>query len=176
MSKRTKTWMALMAAMLAACCMIGCADAPEVLPDVRTTRPQPLTVTQRPDSLLDVPEDRTQGFSTAREDRCTIALHNLDDFNLNPFLASTFRRFPVDPTGFYQPIYQTLCGFDTASRRYVPRLARSIVIADHDLIFQLDPETHWHDGYPLTEEDVIYTMQSHRALGTELGQTLEAYV
>lgn len=176
MSKRTKTWMALMAAMLAACCMIGCADAPEVLPDVRTTRPQPLTVTQRPDSLLDVPEDRTQGFSTAREDRCTIALHNLDDFNLNPFLASTFRRFPVDPTGFYQPIYQTLCGFDTASRRYVPRLARSIVIADHDLILQLDPETHWHDGYPLTEEDVIYTMQSHRALGTELGQTLEAYV
>jgi microcin C transport system substrate-binding protein len=42
-----------------------------------------------------------------------------------------------------------------------PLVARSVVVADDrsSAVFNLDPKAHWHDGSPITSEDVVFTFE-----------------
>lgn len=51
----------------------------------------------------------------------------------------------------------------TDERRFVPALAKSWTRRDSlTLVFDLDPRARWHDGRPVTAQDVVFTFQRAR--------------
>ena len=136
-----------------------------------TTQGQPLpqmTENGRPAHL-----DR--GFSGANQETLKVALANPANLNLNPFMSGQ-QLFPVDPQGYYQPLYETLLSYDPVSLDYLPVLADSVHEGEDFLRIILPQGRTWQDGYPVTAEDVIFSIQAHRKYRTAAGEILNLYV
>ncbi len=85
-------------------------------------------------------------------------MHSVGTFDsLNPFIAKGV------PAGNIGMIYETLTehGSDEAFTEY-GLLAESIEMPEDRswVAFNLRPEARWHDGVPLTAEDVVWTFQT----------------
>lgn len=77
---------------------------------------------------------------------------------LNPL---TYSSLPA-----YQAIhllFRALARRDTTLSGYEPDLARSWEMRpDSTVILHLRPDVHWHDGHPVTAEDVVYTIEMQK--------------
>lgn len=104
-----------------------------------------------------------------------LALSDPAQMNLNPF-AEGDRLFPVDPTGRCQTLYESLLVFSPQSMDYVPVLAETVKLQNQTIAIRLPADKTWHDGFPLTGEDILFTIQAHERLETDLGLSLESLI
>lgn len=76
---------------------------------------------------------------------------------LNPLLNDFL---PVDQQ-LTDLIFDGLVRYDPTSKRYVPALAQSWETSEDGLtvIFTLKPDRFWHDGEPVTADDVLFSYQ-----------------
>ncbi len=133
--------------------------------------PEPfVTETTLPDAPVLV-----RGLPGDREDRITVAVNNPDSFNLNPFASGT-HLFPVDPSGYHQPVYQTLFVFEPVLLSYRPVLAKSFEFNDRSIHILLHEDITWHDGYPLTAQDALFTISVHQKWDTDKGKIFSRYI
>lgn len=116
-----------------------------------------------------------RGLPGSPGERLTVALADPDDWNLNPFRSGD-HLFPVDPRGYYQPLYQTLIQYDPVMMDYVPALAEAVEYGEGVLSIRLAGDGQWHDGFPLTSADVLFSIQANQKLETEAGQVLRDLV
>lgn len=112
-----------------------------------------------------------RGYPASREECYVMAYTGNATLNLNPF-AEGGVQFPVDPTGFYQPVYETLFRFNPKKADYQGVLAERYTVKMGSVSITLKPDAIWHDGYALSCQDVIYTINLHLQLQTSLGQEL----
>lgn len=112
-----------------------------------------------------------RGYPASREECYVMAFTGNESLNLNPF-AEEGARFPVDPTGFYQPVYETLFRFNPKKTDYQGVLAERYTVKKGSVSIALKPDAIWHDGYALSCQDVMYTINLHLQLQTSLGQEL----
>lgn len=73
---------------------------------------------------------------------------------LNPVLSTDQNANEV----MYGLLYTPLVGYDSAFR-VEPRLARSWELTDTTVTFRLRDDVAWHDGRPVTAEDVAFTFE-----------------
>lgn len=116
------------------------------------------------------PTQIIRGLPGNPEERLTLAVEDPAQFNLNPF-ANTVPALPVDPTGLFQPVYQTLVFYDPALMSYQPLLAEEVVHDQDQVTIRLPAGRLWQDGQVLTLSDVSFTIEAHQKLGTGIGQT-----
>lgn len=77
-------------------------------------------------------------------------------------------RYPGRPPRDLRLIYDRLIiASDDETASYYGLLAESMVIADDfsTLSFRLNPAAHWHDGRPVTAEDVVFTFETLKTEG-----------
>lgn len=161
----------LLVALLFAC-------SPQMLPvpsESELVNPTTVTVPSATDPLLPNDSFHMRGLPGDRNDRLMVGVNAPDRLNLNPFASGT-RLFPVDPSGFYQPVYQTLFVFEPTQFVYRPVLAESFELSDQSLKITLCEDVLWHDGYSLMAQDVIFTMDAHRKFNTDKGKVFSRYV
>lgn len=130
--------------------------------------------TTNTDALKTSPEIH-RGYPASREECYVMAYTGNESLNLNPF-AEGGTQFPVDPTGFYQPVYETLFRFNPMKADYQGVLAESYTVKAGSVSVTLKPDVFWHDGYALSCQDVIYTIELHLQLQTSQGQELSQYI
>jgi len=116
-----------------------------------------------------------RGLPGDRKDRLMVGVNDPDRLNLNPFALGT-QLFPIDPSGFYQPVFQTLFVFEPTQLVYRSVLAESFELSDRSLKIALREDVLWHDGYSLTAQDVLFTMDAHRKFNTDKGRVFARYV
>lgn len=104
-----------------------------------------------------------------------LALTDPARLNLNPF-AEGDRLFPVDPTARCQTLYESLVAFSPQSMDYVPVMAETVKLQKQTITIRLPADKTWHDGFPLTGEDILFTIQAHEKLETDLGLRLESLI
>jgi len=157
------------------------ADRTEPVTDMqnRIADRQPLTPIYLPDAIIGVRDDRFSGWEAAvdelpygllrvdpREDDETLRLISTDErltTNLNP-ISAIHRQTLSLLALLYEPLV-----VDTGERR-LPWLADETEWDDEAsaISVSLRPELRWHDGEPLTAEDVAfsYELLQDTALGT----------
>src|SRR5689334_17810863 len=71
---------------------------------------------------------------------------------------------PLSPTAGWttaadqmQLVYETLFGFDLLDGGLKPSLATELKETPTDFTVKLQPDAKWHDGKPITADDVVYT-------------------
>lgn len=105
----------------------------------------------------------------------TVAVAMSSDFGpLNPILATDQYTDELVKYGLYTPLIQ----FDSALNA-VPYLARSWeMLGDSGVVFHLRTDVRWHDGQPVTAEDVKYTfdMAKNPATASLLAEAYLGYV
>ncbi len=116
-----------------------------------------------------------RGYPAPREECYVMAYTGNVSLNLNPF-AEGGSLFPVDPTGFYQPVYETLFRFNPKKANYRGVLAEDYIAKEGSVSIILKPDLIWHDGYTLSCQDILYTIDLHRHLGTDQGRALSRIV
>ncbi|HZK29400.1 MAG TPA: hypothetical protein VFD19_04200 [Clostridia bacterium] len=151
--------------------VVGCAPKPSSpsgngLPV--TTAP---AVTENP-SPSNGAADIARGLAGSREERLTIGLFDPGKLNLNPFVSGE-QLFPVDPSGYFQPIYETLFRVDPAVMDYEMFMAQHMRVYDDRIEIELRHNERWHDGFPIVSADVLFTMKTHEKLGTPTGVLLD---
>lgn len=155
--------------------MLVSACAPSLSPEpTEPTTPQPTT---RPTELPENGDDLGvfRGLPGARDERMNVAVLDADGLNFNPFSWGK-GRFPVDPCGHYQPIYETVVRFLPEDLKYHPVLVSNIVKTDDSIQLALNRERQWHDGFFVTGQDIIFSVNAHIALGTATGRILAELV
>ncbi len=155
--------------------MLVSACSPSSPPEpIEPTTPQPTTrPTQLPENGDDLGVFR--GLPGARDERMNVAVLDADGLNFNPFSWGE-GRFPVDPSGHYQPIYETVVRFLPEDLEYHPVLVSNIVKTDDSIQLALNRERQWHDGFFVTGQDIIFSVNAHIALGTATGRILAELV
>jgi hypothetical protein len=160
---------------LALVLMLVSACSPSSPPEpIEPTTPQPTT---RPTELPENGDDLGvfRGLPGARDERMNVAVLDADGLNFNPFSWGE-GRFPVDPCGHYQPIYETVVRFLPEDLEYHPVLVSNIVKTDDSIQLALNRERQWHDGFFVTGQDIIFSINAHIALGTATGRILAELV
>ena len=155
--------------------MLVSACSPSSPPEpIEPTTPQPTT---RPTELPENGDDLGvfRGLPGARDERMNVAVLDADGLNFNPFSWGE-GRFPVDPCGHYQPIYETVVRFLPEDLEYHPVLVSNIVKTDDSIQLALNRERQWHDGFFVTGQDIIFSITAHIALGTATGRILAELV
>jgi peptide/nickel transport system substrate-binding protein len=73
---------------------------------------------------------------------------------------------PLSPTAAWptaadqmQLIYETLFGFDILDSSLKPQLATSLTESADSFVVKLQPDAKWHDGKPVSADDVVYTFE-----------------
>ncbi len=168
----------LIVVFLIALSVFVCACAPKT--PTESTLPTSKTLPTETSSIVEttLPTGNQavyRGLPGEREDRLTVGINDPKAYNLNPF-ASEERLFPVDPSCFYQPIYQSLFTFSPQSPAYEAILANNFQLNEQDLRIKLRHDISWHDEYPFTAKDVEFTIDAHRKLVTQKGQLLDRFV
>src|ERR1700742_2210933 len=65
-----------------------------------------------------------------------------------------------EPELFTYAVFDSLVCYDAVSEEYKPLLAKSWTNPDDKtIVFTLRDDVKWHDGAPLTADDVVYTLQ-----------------
>ncbi len=168
--RQQKTWRLLIAAVCALLFVsLFACSSPESPVSPEPERPAPVTRPSQVEPLLPDDPVYVRGLPGDRTDRIMVGVNDPNDFNLNPF-ASGVRLFPVDPSGFHQPVYQTLFIFDPSQLVYRSVLAESLELSDQKLTIALQDEILWHDGYSLEAQDVLFTIDAHRKFDTDRGK------
>jgi len=160
----------LAAALAGVLLIAACSPRPPADPD-----PEPTPVPTRMPAAEPTEDGNAahqyRGLPGLPDQRLTIALAQPEDWNLNPFKSGR-HLFPVDPWGYYQPLYQTLLQYDPVLMDYVPVLAEKVRYEAGILSIILPEGGQWQDGFPLTSEDVLFSIQANRKYGTEAGEVL----
>ncbi|NLA71804.1 MAG: hypothetical protein GX850_05215 [Clostridiaceae bacterium] len=171
---RGRVWGVLLAAVICLALVAGCAAKPSPPPGndvIETTAP---AVTENP-----VTDNETtgvvRGLPGTREERLIIGLLEPDNINLNPF-ASGERLFPVDPSGYYQPIYETLVRYDPSVMDYEMLMAQRVRVRDDRIEIGFRQNDKWHDGSAFVSGDVLFSLRAHEMLKTPAGLLFEAFV
>ena len=81
---------------------------------------------------------------------------------------------PLSPTAAWptaadqmQLIYETLFAFDILDGSLKPALAASMTSPDPmTMVVKLQPDAKWHDGKPVTADDVVYTFDLGKRVST----------
>lgn len=137
-------------------------------PDIEATIPQPSLPKATEPSENEKNQGIFRGLPGSRDERMTVGVIDPDGMNLNPF-ASGEGLFPVDPSGHCQPVYQSLIKFVPDNLEYVPALAKNFIRADSYITLTLDQKRQWHDGFFITAQDIIFSINAHMELETETG-------
>lgn len=116
-----------------------------------------------------------RGIPGDRKDRMMAGMDDPGRYNLNPF-AEGEGLFPVDPSGYYQPVYQTLVTFDPEIPAYKVVLAESFQLSDLSLEIRMSDKKMWHDGYPIGAQDIAFTLNAHLKMKTSKGNVLERFI
>lgn len=166
--------MLLAAGLIAASLTAACWSRPLPDPGQETSPPPTATTTSKPadDDSLAAPE---RGLPGGPGERLAVALAAPDNWNLNPFRSGE-RLFPVDPQGYYQPLYQTLIQYDPQELTYVPVLAETMHYKEGVLVLTISPGRKWHDGFPVTSADVLFSIQANQKFETAAGKSLQDLV
>ncbi|MGI6508789.1 MAG: ABC transporter substrate-binding protein [Saccharofermentanales bacterium] len=169
-------WRALFTAMFFLLSATLCACSPH-RPPAPTETVSESRVTEPSDTDISLPNDPVlvKGLPGDREDRITVAVNDPDHFNLNPFATGT-HLFPVDPSGYYQPVYRTLFVFEPVLLSYRPILAKSFELSDQGIQIVLHEDQLWHDDYPFTAQDVLFTISVHQKWETDKGEVFSRYI
>lgn len=109
---------------------------------------------------------KTRGLPGTRTERMTVGLEDASLFNKNPFGEGLF---PVDASGLFTLVYETLFFYDPSALAYKPLLADSVIFEEGGLTLKLDGGRAWHDGYPVTSRDLLFSIEAHRQFGTAAG-------
>jgi peptide/nickel transport system substrate-binding protein len=82
-----------------------------------------------------------------------------DPSTLNPIVASDATSSSVT-----RWIFESLLERDNATLKLIPKLARRWAVSPDHLVytFWLRPDVRWHDGAPLTADDVVFTFERIR--------------
>jgi peptide/nickel transport system substrate-binding protein len=84
--------------------------------------------------------------------------------NFNPL--SPTAAFPTQQRQM-QLVYETLFAFDLRDGSLQPQLAESLSQPDlKTIVVTLQPGAHWHDGKPVTPDDVVYTFELAKRIGS----------
>lgn len=168
--KRHNRLFFLIAGLVALILTAACGSAPPPDPDKEPSPPATTAAVTRPvEPGSTTHPDR--GLPGSPSERLTVAVAGPDNWNLNPF-ASGERLFPVDPYGYYQPLYQTLIQYDPAKLAYVPVLAEAVSYEAGILSISIPPGLQWHDGHPITSADLLFSIQANQKFGTAAGTSL----
>ena len=171
--KRKKRPLLLAAGLAALFFLAACSPHSPADPDKDPPTPVTTTAITRPTGGSTLHLDR--GLPGSPDERLTVALADPDSWNLNPFRDGD-RLFPVDPRGYYQPLYQTLIQYDPARMDYVPVLAETVRYEEGVLSILLAGDGQWHDGFPLTSADILFSIQANQKFETSAGQVLDDLV
>lgn len=171
--RHRKMWRPLITAMCVLLSVLLLHSCSPQTPPLPSESADPTAVTEPSVTNTILPDDAvfTRGLPGDRKDRLMVGVNDPDRLNLNPFVSGT-RLFPVDPSGFYQPIYQTLFIFEPTRLMYRSVLADDFELSAQNLIINLQKDVLWHDGYALTAQDVLFTLETHRKFDTETGKVL----
>ncbi|MBA4156863.1 MAG: hypothetical protein H0X65_05235 [Gemmatimonadetes bacterium] len=91
-----------------------------------------------------------------------VVLADREPDELNPL---TFNSNPAHQ--ITQLVFRSLARRDTTLSDYVPNLARSWELeADSTLLIRLRDDVRWHDGVPVTAEDLVFTIERQRDVRT----------
>ena len=95
----------------------------------------------------------------------TPGFDNYDSFN--PILDRGVPPAGISFLGFPKFIYDSLLepAIDEPTSQY-GRLAHAVRVQDDTIAFELRPEARWHDGAPITAEDVAFTFRTVRDHGS----------
>ncbi|GIJ55288.1 ABC transporter substrate-binding protein [Virgisporangium aurantiacum] len=80
---------------------------------------------------------------------------------------------PLSPTAAWttagdqmQLVYETLFGFDLLDSSLKPQLATKLTENPDSFVVALQPDAKWHDGKPVTADDVVYTFELAKRIKT----------
>lgn len=83
---------------------------------------------------------------------------------------TSFNPLAVTPawptTGNMNLIYESMFGYNQLTDSLEPILGKSYALEGRTLRVELHPEATWHDGSPMTSEDVAFTFDLHRKYNT----------
>ncbi len=162
------------AVLIALIFLAACSPRLPADPDKEPSAPATTAAITRPTEGGALHLDR--GLPGSPDERLTVALADPDSWNLNPFKDGD-RLFPVDPWGYYQPLYQTLIQYDPAMMDYVPVLAETTIQYEEGVLsIRLAVDGQWHDGFPLTGADILFSIQANQKFETSAGQVLRDLV
>lgn len=173
-SRRRLVSRAMLATGLAILMTLSLACAPQRgRPDSQeslTTLPDPTQPTIMGNNLS---QDR--GLPGKRQERLTLAMTDQASYNFNPFAEGDL-LFPVDPTAVCQTLYQSLLVYRPQDMGYQPLLAEKVSLEGHQIRIQLPAAVIWHDGFPLTQADVLFSLAAHQQLATRNGHLFDSLI
>lgn len=156
----------LMTLSLACAAQTGGPDGQESL----TTLPDLTQPTAMGNSL-----SQERGLPGKRQERLTLAMTDQVSYNFNPFAEGDL-LFPVDPSAVCQTLYQSLLVYWPESMAYQPLLAEKVSLEGQKIRIQLPAAVIWHDGFPLTPADVLFSMGAHQELATRNGLIFDSLI
>jgi peptide/nickel transport system substrate-binding protein len=87
-----------------------------------------------------------------------VVLSEREPDELNPLTFNSNPAYQV-----VQLVFRSLARRDTTLSDYVPHLARSWELdSDSTLLVRLRDDVRWHDGVPVTADDVVFTVERQR--------------
>lgn len=93
-----------------------------------------------------------------------------------PFTFNPLSNYPAWPvTGNVNLMYECLFGYNMLTGELDPILGKNYSFDGNILSVELNEQAMWHDGTPVTADDVLFTFELHRKYATHL-QTHWRYI